>query len=103
MSYGILERDIEYIRKALETFPEVEQAILFGSRAMGNYKRGSDVDIVLKGNKINQHICNKISYLLNEEYPVPYFVEVISYNQISNEELRNHIAHYGKVIYNKSE
>ena len=45
--YGLLERDIRYIKKALEQCEEIEKAIIFGSRAMGNYKNGSDVDIVV--------------------------------------------------------
>ena len=43
--YGLLDRDIKYIIKALEQHDEIEKAIIFGSRAMGNYKKGSDVDI----------------------------------------------------------
>ena len=43
--FGLLDRDIKYIIKALEQHDEIEKAIIFGSRAMGNYKKGSDVDI----------------------------------------------------------
>ena len=46
---GLLDRDIKYIRKALEKYDEIEKAVIFGSRAMGNYKKGSDVDIAIDG------------------------------------------------------
>ena len=36
---GLLGRDIKYIIKALEQHDEIEKAIIFGSRAMGNYKK----------------------------------------------------------------
>ncbi|WP_328169289.1 nucleotidyltransferase domain-containing protein, partial [Caldifermentibacillus hisashii] len=41
--YGLLEKDMDYILKALKQFDEIDRAILYGSRAMGNYKKGSDV------------------------------------------------------------
>ena len=44
--FGLIERDIEYIVKAMKKFNEIEKAIVFGSRAIGNYKKGSDVFIV---------------------------------------------------------
>lgn len=50
--YGLLDCDIEYILKAMNQFKEIESAILFGSRAMGNYKKGSDIDIAVCGEKI---------------------------------------------------
>ena len=46
--FGLLDRDIVYINKALEKFEEIEKAIIVGSRSIGNYKKGSDVDIAIK-------------------------------------------------------
>ena len=51
--FGLLDRDIKYIIKALEQHDEIEKAIIFGSRAMGNYKKGSDVDIAIIGENVN--------------------------------------------------
>lgn len=42
--FGLLDRDIEYIKDAISKFETIEKAIIFGSRAMGNYKKGSDVE-----------------------------------------------------------
>lgn len=92
--YGLLEKDIEFIK---QTFAEneVKKAIIFGSRAMGNYKKGSDIDIAIIG-------ASKILTLndiLNEESPMPYFFDLIDYENISNENLIEHINAKGKVIY----
>ncbi len=54
---------------------------------MGNYKKGSDVDLTIVGEKIDRNILRNISDDLNEEYPLPYFFDVISYKDISNKEL----------------
>lgn len=97
--YGLLERDLKYILEAIRKYPEIEKAIIFGSRAMGNYKLGSDVDIALKGENVNRTTVIRLSDDLNEEYPLPYFFDVINYNDITNEELRKHIDSVGKEIY----
>ena len=98
--YGLLERDLKCIFQAVSKYPEIREVIIFGSRAMGNFKAGSDVDLALKG-KIDRKTVNRLSDDLNEEQPLPYFFDVISYEDISNHELKNHIDTVGKRIYPK--
>jgi len=100
--YGLRKRDLENIYAALSKWPQVEKAIIFGSRALGNYKKGSDIDLAITGEKVEESICKKISEQLNEEYPIPFFVEVINYNTIKNQALKEHIQNYGIIIYQKS-
>jgi predicted nucleotidyltransferase len=97
--FGLLDRDLNYILEAVSKFSEIEEVIIFGSRAMGNYKKGSDVDIALKGQDVDRRIVSRLSEYLNEEYPLPYFFDVISYKDISNEELVKHIDSVGVSIY----
>ncbi|MGL5256262.1 MAG: nucleotidyltransferase domain-containing protein [Proteocatella sp.] len=99
--FGLLPRDMEYILKALKKYPEIEAVYIFGSRAIGNYKKGSDVDMAVKGTKLDRRTVNRISDELNEEYPLPYFFDVIHYDIISNEQLKKHIDEFGKLIYRK--
>ena len=98
--FGLLSRDEKNILDALSKFDEIEEAIVFGSRAIGNYKAGSDVDLALKG-PLGSDLILQISESLNEDYPLPYFFDVIDYNRITNEALENHIDAYGKSIYSK--
>ena len=99
--FGLLSRDMEYILKALKKYPEIESAYIFGSRAIGNYKKSSDVDIAIKGKMLDRRTVNRISDELNEVYPIPYFFDVIHYDIISSEELKKHIDEFGKLIYEK--
>lgn len=99
--FGLLDRDIEYIQKAFENFEEIEKAVVFGSRAMGNYKKGSDVDIAIIGENITNKTLFKLDDYLNEVYPLPYFFDIINYQVISNEKLKEHIDNEGKIIYTK--
>lgn len=96
--YGLKNRDLYWIRKAIANYPQVEQVLIFGSRAMGNYKTGSDVDLAIKGHQVDRRIVNRLSDDLNEEYPLPYFFDVIHYESITNEDLKAHIDTLGKAI-----
>jgi predicted nucleotidyltransferase len=49
LDFGLTHSDLHAIKQVLAKYPQIEQAIIFGSRAKGNYKPGSDVDIALKG------------------------------------------------------
>ena len=100
--YGLRERDLENIYTALRKWPQVEKAIIFGSRALGNYKKGSDIDLAIKGDKVEENLCKRISEQLNEEYPIPFFVEVTNYHTIKNQALKEHIQNFGITIYQKS-
>jgi len=63
--YGLLIRDEKNIKEALSKFDEIEEAILFGRRSMGNYKAGSDVDLALKG-PLEPDLIIQVSESLNE-------------------------------------
>lgn len=97
--FGLLEADVKMITEVLKKFPQVNKAILFGSRAKGNFKQGSDVDIaiVCKNSEVNIPVA--ISGLLNEDYPMPYKFDVLDYSTISNDELKSHIDRVGKIVY----
>lgn len=97
--FGLRDDDINAIREIFQKFPEVEMALIFGSRATGNFKNGSDVDIALKGVAVNYNTALNISSALNEETLMPYHFDVLNYNTIQNQDLRSHIDRMGKLIY----
>jgi len=100
-AFGLKENDLEEIISILREHKEVEEALVFGSRAKGNHKNGSDVDIALKG-KITFEIVSHISFLLNEETAMPYRFDVLNYNTIRNKELTEHIDRTGISFYQRS-
>ncbi|MGV8146459.1 MAG: nucleotidyltransferase domain-containing protein [Alkaliphilus sp.] len=85
----------------LQKNKEVVKASIFGSRAMGNYKAGSDVDVVVYGMFITSEIVNQISIELNEKSPLPYYFDIVHYETLSHESLKKHIDEYGKILYKK--
>jgi len=100
MNYGLNEKTIEAICSVFALFPEVEEAILYGSRAKGNYKNGSDIDITLVGKNLNLSIQNKIELAL-DELLLPYTFDISIYHHISNKNLIEHIGRVGKHFFVK--
>lgn len=96
--FGLRETDIEEICRVFRQFTQVECAIIFGSRAKGNYRNGSDVDIALKGH-IPFNILISISSILNEETMMPYRFDILDYDAITNPDLVLHIDRVGKLLY----
>jgi|GEM_PF-494321 len=103
MQYGLSQRNLNDIWDAFTHFPEIEQVLLFGSRAKGNYRPGSDVDLAVKGQSLHRRQINRLSDLLNEEYPLPYFFDVLHYETLANLDLVAHIDRVGKIIYPQQE
>lgn len=98
MKFGLTEKHIEVILGQASKFQEIEQVVIFGSRAIGNYKKGSDVDIALKGDKVSQTIADRLRFELSEKTNLPYFFDVVCYNCLKNESLIKYIDEWGKDV-----
>ena len=94
MKFGISDKSYTVFVAALEQFPEIESAAIFGSRAMGNYKPGSDVDVVIIGENVTAKTVSALSAMLNERLPLPYLFDVVNYVDINNVALKDHIDTY---------
>lgn len=94
MQFGLKEKTIEQINAVFAKYPQIEQAVLYGSRAIGNYKNGSDIDITLKGSNLNLAIINKICNEL-DDLLLPYTFDISIFNQITNPDLLDHINKFG--------
>ena len=97
--FGIPEKSFDLIITALHQFPEIEKAIIFGSRSMGNYKAGSDIDIAIVGDAITPDVVLKLKAALNEQLPLPYYFDVVDYTHLENSNLRQHIETEGTLFY----
>lgn len=97
--FGITSRSYQLIATVWPKFSEVEEVIIFGSRAKGNYKQGSDIDLAIKGLGCTNKLAFQIKSHLNEALPLPYFFDVVCYNDMENDELKQHIDRVGKLFY----
>lgn len=99
--FGLKDSDLSLILSVLRKHPDVEEAIIFGSRAMGNYKPGSDVDIALKG-KLHPETLIRIAIELNQNLPLPYKFDLIDYGDLSPGPFIEHIEKHGRILYTKT-
>lgn len=102
MSFGLSEKSLNLILDTLRKRKEIEKAAIFGSRSMGNYKNGSDIDLVIYGENITSEITNSISVDLNEILPLPYYFDVVHYNSLDHAGLKEHIDKYGTEFYKRN-
>ncbi|GAA0604684.1 hypothetical protein GCM10009001_22370 [Virgibacillus siamensis] len=101
--FGLTDKDIELITEAIDGVDEIENAFIFGSRALGNYKKGSDVDIAICGRNVTRDTAATLNDTLNEELPLPYYFDILDYNAISNHNLTAHIEQYSIQIYERDQ
>ena len=100
MKFGLKEEIIKQINDVFAIYSQIEKSVIYGSRAKGNFKKGSDIDLTLEGTGLNLSVINS---LLNEldDLLLPYTFDVSIFNQINNDSLVEHIERVGKVFYEK--
>ncbi|GAB3025223.1 nucleotidyltransferase domain-containing protein [Bowmanella dokdonensis] len=97
MEFGLSGEVIDKIRSVFSRHADIESAIVYGSRAMGTYRPGSDLDICLHGNLNAKQLLALHCEL--EELDLPYQIDLSIYSTINNPDLRQHIDRVGKSLY----
>jgi len=101
MKYGLENTTLEALQQILSTNKNIDEAVLFGSRATGTFKPGSDVDITLKGSGLSLTDITDIKIRL-DDLLLPFIFDISIYEQIDNQDLLDHIQRVGSCIYIKS-
>jgi predicted nucleotidyltransferase len=94
---GLKGGELPIIVQIIASFPEIKKAVIFGSRAKGNYKSGSDVDIAIWATT-NDSIL-RLAGFLHDETLLPYKFDLLNYDTINNKELKEHIDRVGVEIH----
>lgn len=97
--FGLTDKTINMINEIFSRYPAIEKVTIYGSRARGDHKNGSDIDLTIHGNitldeKI--HIAGLI-----DELPIPYTCDLSIFDEIKNENLIEHIERVGLNFYKK--
>lgn len=95
--FGFKKGDMDIIVGAVSKFPDIIKAAIFGSRAKGTYKPGSDVDIAIWSS--SDESTGPLTGILNDETPLPYKFDVVNYDRTSNEDLKAQIINTAVNIY----
>ena len=100
--FGLPDKTLATVRAILADYPEIEQAILYGSRAKGTYGKGSDIDLTLVGERLDHRLLAQIAGSL-EDSPIPYQVDLSLRSDIDNPNLLAHIERVGVEFYRRDE
>ncbi len=98
MRFGLEEAVIARIQAALACFPEIQRAVIYGSRAKGNYKPGSDIDLTLIGGRLDSDLLSKLCAAL-DDLNLPYSFDISIFDNLEHADLREHIERVGQTFY----
>jgi len=100
--FGLADSVISRMRSVFARYPQVREVRVYGSRAKGSHRSGSDIDLAIMGNGVSDldllHIASDI-----DDLPLPYQVDLALFRQIDNPALIEHIERVGKVFYSAAD
>lgn len=100
MKFGLSDSTIEKIQHIFEKYIQVDRVVVYGSRAKGNFRPGSDIDLTLFGNDLTQQKCSDIADEL-DELLLPYMIDLSVFDLLDHADLREHIMRVGQVFYQR--
>lgn len=101
MKYGLSEKSLQKIYDVFDRYPEVEEVVLYGSRARDDYKNSSDIDLTLRGgNALTHKILSKIANDLDDQL-LPYTIDLSIYSNLKNQDIINQIDSLGVTFYKR--
>jgi predicted nucleotidyltransferase len=98
--FGLSSNNITKINSVFNQYTDINEVLIFGSRAKGNYRDNSDIDLVIKGRNISLSILHQIENKLEDLY-LANSIDLLIYDTIDNADLIEHINRVGKQFYKK--
>jgi predicted nucleotidyltransferase len=100
MQFGLNQEDIEKINQVFAVCEDIESVIVYGSRAKGNFKAGSDIDLTIIENSMSFSKFLEIENAL-DDLLLPYKIDLFLKQKITNIDLLSHIDRAGKLFYKR--
>jgi len=97
--FGIYPKSYQEILVIFEDCLSIDEVVIYGSRAKGNYREGSDIDITLKG-EVTKEDLNKLWHKLDDSF-IPYKFDISIYKDLKSQSLIEHIERVGKTFYKR--
>ncbi len=98
--FGLKDEIVREINSIFEKYAHINRAVLYGSRAKGTYRNGSDIDITLMGKELDLTTLLKIENEL-DDLLLPYKIDLSIFDKLSNPDLKEHINRVGVVFYER--
>ncbi len=98
MDTGLSPKTIHALERVFKQFDAIDKVVLYGSRALGTHKPGSDIDLALFGSEITPDLIASIAILI-DDLLLPYTLDLTAYALIDNDALREHIDRVGIELF----
>lgn len=99
-AFGLSSTTLKKLNSVFAQYAAIDSVLIYGSRAKGNYRPGSDIDLTIKGSEISFAEFLQIEDQI-DDLMLPYTVDLSQYCQLENTALIAHIDRVGVAIYNK--
>lgn len=100
IKFGLKQIILDKIINVFSSHPHIQQVILYGSRAKGNFRNGSDIDLTIRGEAVTLSQLLKIENEL-DDLLLPYKIDLSLLHKMHDPDLIEHIRRVGIVIYDK--
>ena len=98
--WGLPDHTIDSLRAVFATHQEIDQVLIYGSRAKGTERTGSDIDLAATGPRMSLQMILKIESEI-DDLLLPYKVDLCLLAQIENPALLEHIQRVGEVFFER--
>lgn len=102
MKFGLSNDIINQLKEIFAKYSNIDKVVIYGSRAKGNYRKGSDIDLVLYGKALHIDTVFKLEDDIDKLY-LPYMFDIAISEHIDNQNLSEHIARIGQDFYIKQQ
>lgn len=100
LQWGLKEDHIKNINSVFQEYSVIDKVLLYGSRAKGNYRNGSDIDLTIISDALDFNTLLRIETQI-DDLLLPFKIDLSIFNKIENLDLIEHINRVGKVFYEK--
>ena len=97
-NFGLPEQAIQKLESVFNAYPQIQRVIIYGSRAMGNYRKGSDIDLCIEAENLTFSELMRMEEQI-DDLLLPWSIDLSIKSHIDNPELLEHIREYGKTFY----
>jgi len=98
--FGLTESTVARIKGVFLGHPQICQVIIYGSRAKGNYRNGSDIDLTIKGEAVTLSELMKVETEL-DDLLLPYKIDLSLLHKINDAGLIAQINRAGTVFFDR--
>lgn len=98
--FGLSDKTIDILQRTFFKYKDIDEVLLYGSRAKGTHEKFSDIDITLIGENLSKQTFSTILFDI-DDLLLPYMFDISIFHKITNPDVVDHISRVGKVLYNK--